>query len=175
MTGDANFYAYVRNSPLQFVDPSGLDKSPSFLAAGFLCGPALVTLAVVDGPVPIGDAVGAALCVTAIGVGVGATLYTAASDPDLPIYLDELTQRAKRRLAKVLGGVPRSQQPTAQGEYGEGTRWWEFVDLSGKPKIVVEHPDETVHVGTPKPQSGHREGGIPRFYPEPGTGHVGQK
>ena len=87
--------------------------------------------------------------------------------------LGALSQIAKRRLAKVLGGVARSAQPVRQGKYGRGTKWWEYKDSSGKIKIVVEHPDGSVHVGTPKPQSTHLEGGPPKYYQEPGTGHVG--
>ena len=84
-----------------------------------------------------------------------------------------LSQLAKRRLAKQLGGIPRSAQPIAQGRYGQGTKWWEYRDLQGNIKIVVEHPDGTVHVGIPKQQSTHHLGGPPKYYPIPGTGHVG--
>jgi len=83
------------------------------------------------------------------------------------------TRAAKRGLAKELGGIPRSAQPVRQGRYGQGTKWWEYEDHHGNRKIVVEHPDGSVHVGTPKRQSTHLEGGPPKYYPVPGTGHVG--
>jgi RHS repeat-associated protein len=84
-----------------------------------------------------------------------------------------LTQYAKTRLAKDLGGIPRSAQPIRQGNF-KGVKWWEYKDHNGKVKIVVEHPDGSVHIGTPKPQSLHGEGkGPPKYYPVPGTGHVG--
>jgi hypothetical protein len=86
-----------------------------------------------------------------------------------------LTQAGKKGLAKELGGIPRSAQPTRQGRYGQGTKWWEYTDSHGNRKIVVEHPDGSVHVGRPKPQSQHLDGsGPPKYYPEPGTGHVGE-
>ena len=86
-----------------------------------------------------------------------------------------LSQPAKRRLAKEQGGIPRSAQPTRQGRYGKGTKWWEYRDSQGNRKMVVEHPDGTVHVGRPKPQSKHLDGtGPPKFYSEPGTGHLGE-
>ena len=86
-----------------------------------------------------------------------------------------VSQAAKRRLAKEQGGILRSAEPTHQGRYGDGTSWWEYTDSQGNRKIVVEHPDGSVHIGRPKPQSLHLEGtGPPRYFPEPGTGHVGE-
>jgi RHS repeat-associated protein len=93
--------------------------------------------------------------------------------------VNSLSQRAKRRLAKALGGVPRSAQPIRQGIFrtpgssGAGTRWWEYKDAGDATKIIIEHPDDTVHVGIPKPQSPHPNG-PPKYYPVPGTGHVGE-
>lgn len=84
------------------------------------------------------------------------------------------SQEAKRRLAKELGGVPRSASPTAQGRTRHGTKWWEYTDSQGNRKIVVEHADGSVHVGTPKPQSEHQTGGEPKYRAVPGTGHVGE-
>ena len=46
--------------------------------------------------------------------------------------------------------------------------------MNGQRKIVVEHPDRTVHVGTPKPQSTHLDGGPPKFYDDGNFGHVGE-
>jgi RHS repeat-associated protein len=37
--GDINFYAYVANDPVNFVDPSGLSKSGGLLTAG--CTPSI--------------------------------------------------------------------------------------------------------------------------------------
>ncbi len=86
-----------------------------------------------------------------------------------------LTQKATRRLAKKQGEIPRSAQPTAQGRFGKGTKWWEYTDSHGNRIIVVEHPDGSVHVGRPKPQSQHLDGSWPpKYYPLPGTGHVGE-
>ena len=48
-----------------------------------------------------------------------------------------------------------------------------YFDSKGKTKIVVEHTDGSVHVGTPKPQSPHPDG-PPKYCPVPGTGHVGE-
>lgn len=93
------------------------------------------------------------------------------------------TQYGKRCLAKELGGVPRSASPVAQGtntwwdtesEGRASERWWEYEDSQGNIKIVVEHRDGSVHVGRPKPHSQHHQGGNPQYYPEPGTGHVGE-
>jgi RHS repeat-associated protein len=85
-----------------------------------------------------------------------------------------LSQLAKRRLAKSLGRVPRSAVPIAQGGSTTKGRWWEYLDSEGNRKIVVEHPDGTVHVGTPKPQSTHLEGGPPKYYDDGSHGHVGE-
>jgi hypothetical protein len=79
----------------------------------------------------------------------------------------------KTRLARDKGDIPRSAQPTRQGG-GNGGRWWEYKDNNGQTKIVVKHPDGSVHVGTPKPQSTHGNGGPPKYYPVPGSGHVGE-
>lgn len=56
-----NFYVYVRNNPLNFVDPDGLQAFAGALpvAGGF---------AAADGPLPVGDAI-------AVGILVGAGLY----------------------------------------------------------------------------------------------------
>jgi hypothetical protein len=86
---------------------------------------------------------------------------------------DPKTVRAKTRLAKELGGIPKSAQPIAQGRF-KGVQWWEYLDSSGKRKIVVVHTDGSVHVGVPKPQSLHLDGqGPPKYYQIPGSGHVG--
>ena len=66
--------------------------------------------------------------------------------------------------AKRAGGIPTSAQPVAQGAYGDGLRWWEYEDSSGKIKIVVKHPEGHYHEGTPKEQSEHHDGGIPKYY-----------
>jgi len=87
----------------------------------------------------------------------------------------KVTQAEKKGLAKDIGGIPRSSQPTSQGRFGQGTKWWEYIDSQGNRKIIVEHPDGSVHVGRPKPQSQHLDGtGPPKYYPEPGSGHVGE-
>jgi RHS repeat-associated protein len=74
--------------------------------------------------------------------------------------------------AKRAGGIPTSQQPGSQGRYrapgdsGEATEWWEF-DAPGVPGgklIVVRHPEGHYHVGRPKPQSEHHDGGPPKYY-----------
>jgi hypothetical protein len=85
-----------------------------------------------------------------------------------------LSQLAKRRLAKELGGVPRSATPVAQGGSAKTGRWWEYRDSNGKLKIVVEHSDGTLHVGIPKPQSTHSTGGPPKYYDYGNFGHVGE-
>lgn len=87
-----------------------------------------------------------------------------------------ISQYQKRRMARDAGGIPRSASPTRQGVSKNGTRWWEYKDAQGKTKIVVEHKDGSVHVGTPKPQSEHgtTPGAEPKYYEEPGTGHVGE-
>lgn len=81
----------------------------------------------------------------------------------------------RRRLAKRLGDIPKRNRPIAEGRTSgsDGGRWWEYRDRNGNTKIVVEHPDGSVHVGTPKPQSNHRAGEPPRYFPVPGSGHVG--
>lgn len=84
-----------------------------------------------------------------------------------------LSQYGKRRLAKDLAGIPRSAQPVAQGGSAKIGRWWEYQDASGKLRIVVEHSDSTVHVGTPKAGSPHRSGGPPRYFDD-GFGRVGE-
>jgi hypothetical protein len=88
-----------------------------------------------------------------------------------------LTQLGKRRLAKFLGGIARSSQPTRQGRYGRGksaTKWWEYRDATGKTRIIVEHSDGSVHVGTPKADSTHLSGGKPMFQRLPGVPkHIG--
>lgn len=85
-----------------------------------------------------------------------------------------LSQAGKRRLAKRLGEIPRSSSPVGQGGAARTGRWWEYDDVNGQRKIVVEHPDGTVHVGTPKPQSTHATGGPPKYYDDGNFGHVGE-
>jgi RHS repeat-associated protein len=108
--------------------------------------------------------------------GVGDTLYTGDNSG---------SQYAKRRLAKQYGDIPLSASPTAQGTYPpphqpiprgtQRTRWWEYENIHGETVIIVEHPDASVHVGTPKPDSKHHEGGIPEFYKYPGApDHIGE-
>ncbi len=86
-----------------------------------------------------------------------------------------LSQAAKRRLAKQLGGIPRSATPIAQGGSSRVGRWWEYLDSNRKIKIVVEHTDGSVHVGVPKPHSTHHSGGPPKYYDVGNHGHVGGK
>jgi hypothetical protein len=85
-----------------------------------------------------------------------------------------LSQAGKRRLAKRLGEIPRSSSPTAQGGSAQTGRWREYVDRSGRRRIVVEHSDGTVHVGRPKPQSTHTSGGPPKYFDDGNFGHVGE-
>ncbi|MCW3002037.1 MAG: hypothetical protein JWQ20_1335 [Conexibacter sp.] len=85
-----------------------------------------------------------------------------------------LSQAGKRRLAKRLGDIPRSSSPVGQGGSTRTGRWWEYDDVNGQRKIVVEHPDGTVHVGVPKPQSTHPTGGPPKYYDYANFGHVGE-
>jgi hypothetical protein len=80
--------------------------------------------------------------------------------------------RGRSRDRPVAG--PELQQPVAQGGSARAGRWWEYDDVAGRRKIVVEHPDRTVHVGTPKAQSAHREGGPPKYYDDGNFGHVGE-
>ena len=77
----------------------------------------------------------------------------------------------------VLGGIPRSAQPLAQGGSARTGRWWEYQNASGQTRIVVEHPDQSVHVGRIKEQSEHRSGGPPRYVDDivpGGFGHIGE-
>lgn len=92
-----------------------------------------------------------------------------------------LTQKAKKSLAKRVADIPHSAEPVAQGGSKTQGRWWEYVDPkdpAGKKRlIVVEHKDGTVHVGRPKPQSRHHEGGPPKYYDDVvpgGADHVGE-
>jgi hypothetical protein len=57
--------------------------------------------------------------------------------------------------------VPRLATPIAQSTSKNGS-WWEYVDHRGEAKIVVQHPDGSIHRGTIKACSRHREGGPPR-------------
>ena len=74
------------------------------------------------------------------------------------------SEYARRRLAKVDTGIPRSATPVAQGTSKEGAHWWEYVDSNGNPKLVVQHPDGSIHSGRIKAGSSHRQGGPPRYY-----------
>jgi hypothetical protein len=106
-----------------------------------------------------------------IGLGLGAF-----GDEEVAaetVVGEDLSQLAKRRLAQRLGRIPTSSSPIAQGGSSVTGRWWEYLDSEGNLKIVVEHPDGSVHVGIPKPQSLHREGGPPKFYDYGPFGHVG--
>lgn len=107
-----------------------------------------------------------------------ATLLAAvrlAGDAGGSLAAKDLSQRAKRRLAKEYGDVARSATPVAQGGSAKTGRWWEYKDTNGTTKIVVEHPDGSVHVGVPKPQSTHRSGGPPKYYDYGRFGHIGEK
>ena len=195
--GDANLYRYVGNTPLRYTDPAG--EIVPFIVGGVLLAYWL-TPAPVNAPGP-GDSTYMPNDSEAMinGIDAGVTAATGGwrgmaergleeltgvpvAIPKKPADLKKLAaktgkklcQEGKRKLAKELGNIPRSAQPKAQGTYGQGTKWWEYQDVNGKRKIVVEHPDGTVHVGTPKPQSTHRTGGVPKYYPVPGTTHVGE-
>jgi hypothetical protein len=102
-------------------------------------------------------------------VGVGAVLVH-----NRTCGQEVMSQLAKRRLGKQYIGVPRSATPLAQGGSSATGRWWEYLDARGVVKIVVEHPDQTVHAGIPKPQSLHHEGGPPKYYDYGRFGHIGE-
>jgi|GEM_PF-959907 len=166
-----NRFTYALDNPVGNEDPSGLCLKAACVAEGgaaafyYLGGAAATASAAVP-------AVSQALRDSYI------LRWLSASLSDLPPTIASLTQRAKRRLAKQLGGIPRSADPIAQGRSADGGRWWEYPDGRGGRVIVVEHPDGSVHVGTPKEQSSHREGGPPKYYDNlgpdgEGFGHVG--
>ncbi len=115
--------------------------------------------------------------VTSDGLLLSAGLFVLPASSQLGKGLSEA---AKRALAKRLGRIPRSNQPLRQGRFGDGadelnTLWWEYLDEAGNLKMVVPHPDGSVHVGTPKPQSLHRTGqGPPKFYADPNVPTIGE-
>lgn len=182
-------YAYANNSPTNYTDPSGLfgfSDARSFAsnaAAGFLdeatfgystkLAGALLGFDAECAEWGTGGGTGAALGMV---FGAGKIRAAARGAASLAARGAEtaLSQNAKRRLAKQLGGVPRSSSPLAQGGSASTGRWWEYLDSNGRKRIVVEHPDGTVHVGVPKPQSAHRAGGPPKYYDYGSFGHVGE-
>jgi RHS repeat-associated protein len=109
---DVNLYAYVRNDPLNNTDPTGRCSAGALTTAG--------TAAAVDGPVPVGEAVGAVVLLgNCISVGVRAyRAYKAAQlVAELPqnIAMNEEAEEAEGpfnqdEAGKIKGGV---------GEYGE--------------------------------------------------------
>jgi hypothetical protein len=164
----------------------GLSEAGKDIASGiskFLGGPPPAATTVSGGAVATAVSGAGATATTLTGASAGSAGATLGSAAPTAFSKgsggNEMSQSAKRSLAKEQGGVPRSAQPTKQGTHvdratGAKTSWWEYTDSNGDTKIVVEHPDSSVHVGTPKPQSTHQEGGPPKYYQEPGTGHVGE-
>jgi hypothetical protein len=182
ISGGLNQYVFCGNNPVNFRDPFGLCEDSE--GTGFMDW--LHGILDVGGtfePTPFCD-LGNALLYSFqgewgyAGVSVAGVLPYIGDTAKIGKYGGKgaklLSRRAKTRLAKEIGGIPRSAQPVAQGTFGKGTRWWEYASSQGERKIVVQHPDGTVHVGTPKPQSTHLDGGPPKYYPEPGTGHIGE-
>jgi RHS repeat-associated protein len=199
--GDTNLYGYMVGDPVNLVDPSGTTSwwiqaadAIGNVAAGF--GDS-VSFGITDW---VRDQMGTNGAVDKRGKGyfageVAAVLHdlfssgargfakagvkgavkesTRSAARRSAAEIRQRTQREKRRLAKELGDIPRSEQATAHGGSAATGRWWEYKDVNGVPKIVVEHPDGTVHVGVPKPQSDHAAGGPPKFYDYGGFGHVG--
>lgn len=208
--GGINLYGFIGNQPNGSIDPLGLFEwkdlnplrlfDPSFWG-GLLYGAAggggntgwdpnsNIALRASEG-IGIGDfedangnrISGGELAADVVGIAVAGSLSAVVDGLGrMPKGERCLTPYAKRRLAKELGDIPRSAQPTAQGVInnsrspgrGGPTRWWEYKDSNGTTKIVIEHGDGSVHIGTPKLGSPHRDGGLPKYYPVPGTGHVG--
>jgi RHS repeat-associated protein len=179
--GSPNLYGYVGNAPTMWSDPFGLDRMDAMLDAlqalldlGGLIPGAGEPLDLVNAGVSAarGDRVGAGLSVAAM-LPVGGQAAGAANVARRAAKAaNKMSQHAKRRAAKALGGIPQSCQPIRQHHSKDG-KWWEYRDQNGREVIVVEHPDGSVHVGTPKPQSPHRNGGPPKYYQVPGSGHVG--
>ncbi len=166
--GDTNLYGYVLNDPINFIDPEGLESDGGILQALgiiLIAAGANKSTFIQSDHAPLGDLFEDAI--SSLGPEQQAVVcLTSGKNPSM-------SRNAKRRLAKELGDIPRSAQPVAQGGSNRIGRWWEYVNSSNEPRIVVEHPDKTVHVGIPKPQSTHRVGGPPKFY-DCGCGHVGE-
>lgn len=146
---------------------STLVRPPKDPDCGFLCAVGLGTTKILGCDSQMGCVYQAAMFFSPRG-------WCRAGGRATATVAKDLSQRAKRRLAKEYGDVARSANPVAQGGSAKTGRWWEYKDVNGNKKIVVEHPDGTVHVGTPKPQSTHRSGGPPKYYDYGRFGHIGE-
>jgi uncharacterized protein RhaS with RHS repeats len=169
--GGIDFYSYADGGPTNAIDPFGTNAQPITYA-----------LEVIEGGLKRG-AQSASKVLSRAGTGLLVVTYLLAPSSsntenfensaegrfERQCQKNEGCRKAKRRNAKDIAGVPRSATPTAQGRYSEPgsgmvpTQWWEYVNNVGMTIIIVEHPDQSVHVGTPKPQSTHHEGGKPKF------------
>lgn len=80
----------------------------------------------------------------------------------------EALMNKRRSEIKLRGGIQGHAPADLSGVTKDGTKWWEYTTPDGKKKLMVEHADGSVHVGAPKPQSTHRDGGEAKYFEDAG-------
>jgi len=186
--GGINLYGYVTNNPTNAVDPDGLQGNGIFdLYQPPIPGDTDRNGHLSADEIYGGSGYGAGYSSAQMGGGGTGWGGGGGGGPRAPKVPKQtwrrphppLTSHGRRTIAKKLGGIPRANHPICQGVFRKPgdkrfTKWWEYRDWRGGRKIVIEHHDGSVHVGTVKPDSRHREGdGPPKYWQVPNSGHAG--